>query len=74
MLWQEERTPLHLASKMGHVSMTEFLLNKGADINAKDKVNIIKKYIKLKTWFEWVCFESSYCTIKFHKIFTFMLC
>ena len=36
---QDGDTPLHLASYNGHMDMAVFLLEKGADLNAKGKVS-----------------------------------
>ena len=36
--WQEGSTPLHLASKNGLESVVQLLIDKGADVNAVDKV------------------------------------
>ena len=30
-----KETPLHWAAKMGHLTVVEYLINHGADINAK---------------------------------------
>ncbi len=36
----EKSTPLHIASNMGHTKIVVLLVQKGADLNAKDKYNI----------------------------------
>ena len=38
--WQEGSTPLFLAVKGGHEAAVQLLIDKGADVNAKDKVRM----------------------------------
>ncbi len=38
-LLKDGNTPLHYASDYGHLSVVECLINKGANVNAIDKVN-----------------------------------
>ena len=33
----EEKTPLHYACEYGHLQIVEYLISKGANVNAKDK-------------------------------------
>jgi ankyrin repeat protein len=35
---QDERTPLHIACRRGHVEVVSALLSAGADVFSKDKV------------------------------------
>ncbi|KAI8339276.1 hypothetical protein BC941DRAFT_269111 [Chlamydoabsidia padenii] len=49
---EDERTPLHWASSGGHDALVLFLIEKGADVNAKDDVSIKKKK---KRWGWLVC-------------------
>ena len=41
--FQSGFTPLHLASQEGHTDMVSLLLQKGAEVNCRAKVNIVKK-------------------------------
>ena len=38
MFIQNHQTPLHLAAKGGHTDIVQLLIDKGADINAKNEV------------------------------------
>ena len=38
MFIQNHQTPLHLAAKEGYTDIVQLLIDKGADIHAKDKV------------------------------------
>ena len=37
---QNGNTPIHLASRYGHVQVVEKLLSSGADVNVVDKVSV----------------------------------
>ena len=39
MLLQNHETPLHYAAREGHTDVVQLLIDKGADINAKNKVS-----------------------------------
>lgn len=39
---QLDRTPLHWACAKGHLPIVELLVEMGADLEAKDKVRVIK--------------------------------
>ena len=42
IFFQLDRTALHCAAACGHLAVTEAILEHGADLEAKDKVNITK--------------------------------
>ena len=39
MFLQDHNTPLHRAAAGGHTDIVKILIEKGADVNAKDKVS-----------------------------------
>ena len=39
MFLQDHQTPLHRATMRGHTDIVKILIEKGADVNAKDKVS-----------------------------------
>ena len=39
MFLQDHQTPLHLVAIVGHTDNVKMLIEKGADVNAKDKVS-----------------------------------
>ena len=39
MFLQDHQTPLHWAAMRGHTDVVKLLIEKGADVNAKDKVS-----------------------------------
>ena len=40
---QYQQTPLHNASRDGHVELVKLLLTQGAKIDSKDKVSLVKE-------------------------------
>ena len=53
---KSKRSPLHIASKNGHLHLVEFLLNKGANIEARDKL--------LKTPLHYACESGKSLVVK----------
>jgi ankyrin repeat protein len=41
---QDYEQPIHFAAKNGHKEVVSLLLDRGADINAKNKVSIYNQY------------------------------
>ena len=39
MFLQDHQTPLHWAASEGHTDIVKIMIEKGADVNAKDKVS-----------------------------------
>ena len=39
MFLQDDQTPLHRAALSGHIDIVKILIEKGTDVNAKDKVS-----------------------------------
>lgn len=53
---KSKRSPLHIATKHGHLHLVEFLLNKGANIEARDKL--------LKTPLHYACENGHALVVK----------
>jgi hypothetical protein len=53
---KSKRSPLHIAAKFGHLHLVEFFLNKGANVEARDKM--------LKTPLHYACEMSHILVVK----------
>ena len=47
---RDGRTPLHIASSQGHLSIVEYLINHGADVNKADNDGCTPIMVAKKVW------------------------